>query len=333
MEDFKVARYAVSDSTHAAKNLAIILFNSAVIEYNEGRMKQAITCLKESALIDEDYRTLELLGDIYYKLTELQNASFYWKKALDANPAKTEISEKIERVSKEIDLAASEEKRKLAHFELRYAKTLPFDVKAAEPLLDQAYRDVGRDLGYFPAGRTVIFLYPEEEFRRLFKLPPMVRAFYDGNIRMPIPPGELKGEELARYLYHEYTHAVVSAMTNTRCPVWFSEGIAVWEEFDKKDFAQGVLKIDARGSFNLSLAALNTAFEGGAKTRDMRPYYVMAYTVVTFIVDNWGVGGLRGLLKRIASGQHIMNAIDDEFLLSEREFEERWNRYLREKYR
>jgi len=64
----------------------------------------------------------------------------------------------------------------------------------------------------------------------------------------------------------------------------------------------------------------------------LRLHYLLAYSFVKYIVDNWGLGGMRNILSRIKDGQHIINAIDDEFLLSEKEFEKRWHNYILEKY-
>ena len=55
-------------------------------------------------------------------------------------------------------------------------------------------------------------------------------------------------------------------------------------------------------------------------------YYIMSYTVVRFIMDRWGIASLREVLKNLSGGQHLMNAIDDALLLSEKEFEARWVR-------
>jgi hypothetical protein len=41
---------------------------------------------------------------------------------------------------------------------------------------------------------------------------------------------------------------------------------------------------------------------------------------------------MRRILDRIRGGQHVINAIDDEFLLSEKEFERRWQDYVIEKF-
>lgn len=335
IESLTSARYIASESANASKNLSISLFNDAVVNYKAGRDHIAILYLNESALANEHGRTFEFLGDVYYKRTELERAIFYWTKAANLNPDNiTLLTEKLEKAARELELARAEAKEELPHFNLRYEKSLALDLTITNEALEKAYFDIGRDLSYFPSSKTIVFLYSENNFRTIFKLPSAVRAFYDGNIRMPFPEGGLAKEELYHYIYHEYAHAAISAITKNSCPIWFSEGIATWEELKNREgdsVIRGILStLAAQQEFSIN--SLNEAFEKDPKESDMRLYYTLSYTVVHYIVDNWGLGGLRSILKRLADGQHIMNAIDDEFLLSEKEFNRRWNIYLRKRW-
>jgi hypothetical protein len=104
----------------------------------------------------------------------------------------------------------------------------------------------------------------------------------------------------------------------------------MWEEYkDKNDIILDLI-VSLIDKKELSLAALEKAFE--AKEKDPRMYYLLTYSIVKYIVDNWGLEGVRSLLFRIKRGQHVINAIDDEFLLSEKEFERRWQDYVIEKF-
>ena len=195
--------------------------------------------------------------------------------------------------------------------------------------LERAYLDIGEDLAYFPGSKTLVFFYTEEDFGNIFKMSPMVRAFYDGNIRMPFPKRSLGAEELAHYLSHEYTHAVISAITNNGCPVWLSEGIAMWEGDGRSADAMRRVIANLGRSFDPSLESLDAAFSPESGVQDIRPYYLIACTAAGFIIQEWGLKGLRGLLRRLADGRHVVNAIDDEFLISQSEFEKRWAQYVR----
>ena len=59
----------------------------------------------------------------------------------------------------------------------------------------------------------------------------------------------------------------------------------------------------------------------------VRADYALAYSAVKFIINNWGMSGISGILERVKSGKHFTNAIDEEFFISEKEFERRWKNY------
>lgn len=334
IEDLETARGVASDSGSASKNLGISLFNDGVNEHKSGNDRLAILCVNEALLAYEDSRIFEFLGDIYYKKRELNRTLFYWDKARALNAADNPaLAEKLEKLNKEIGLAAREESLRFPHFELKFHKDLPVDAGLISQTLGKAYLDVGKDLGYYPPDKTVVFLYSQDDFRSIFKFPIIVRAFYDGNIRLPLPQNPLEKPALGSYLYHEYTHAVVSAKTNNNCPVWLSEGIAVREELrDKRPAIETIIPKLKDGS-KLSIQSLDSAFKRDfGEVPDLQAYYLLAYTAVEYIIDKWGIAGLRAVLSRMASGQHAVNAIDDEFLISEKEFDKRWRDYVQKRY-
>jgi len=326
IESFSNARQVAEESNSASRNLAVSLFNDAVTGYRSGKEKIATVCLKESLLVDNKLYALDFLGDIYYRRGDPERASFYWKKALVLESDNPAVGEKLEKAQKEMELVTFERKVALPHFDLKIEKSVAVDAVLIKEILEKAYLDIGRDLNYFLPSKTAVYLYSEGDFRAIFKLPSVVRAFYDGNIRMPLPEGGFAKAELTQYLYHEYTHAVISAMTNNNCPVWFNEGVATWEGLRKQDIPRSILRATLKGEENISVRFLDEAFKNEAG--DLSAYYLLAYSAVRFIVEEWGIEGLRDILKRLRDGQHILNAVDDEFLLSEKEFNRRWNGYL-----
>ena len=116
------------------------------------------------------------------------------------------------------------------------------------------------------------------------------------------------------------------------CPVWFSEGIAMWEEFNRSGCNLKDLPVNAETVDGITLASLDKEFYKNEVGPNRAAYYLLSYTVAAYIIDSWGMAGLQKILKKLAGGQHVVNAIDDEFLLSEKEFEKRWKAYVGNKY-
>ncbi|MCX5667015.1 MAG: hypothetical protein NTY34_01710, partial [Candidatus Omnitrophica bacterium] len=332
MELFREARRIAHGSYSAGRNLGISLSNDGVAEFRQGREGIALLCLKESSLICQDGKTFALLGDVYYKVGELKKAFFYWHRAKLLHADDPNLLSKLKRMIKEITLANTEKKIDLPHFEVKYKESLPIDTGLAASILEKAYFDVGNDLAYFPRTKTGVFFYSRNDFKNIFTMPAIVRAFYDGNIRMPIPDERLGNEEFSRHIYHEYTHALLSAKTMNNCPAWFGEGIAMWEELNKSGYNLKDLSVNAETVDGITLGSLDKEFDKNEIGPDRAAYYLLSYTVAAYIIGSWGTAGLQGILKRLADGQHVVNAIDDEFLLSEKEFERRWKAYIRNKY-
>lgn len=326
------ARRIAGGSYIAAKNLGIALFNDAVTEFKKGREDTALMCLKESSLTYQYGKTFALIGDIYYKVGNLKRARFYWHRAKILGSDDVSVSHKLKRMSHEMRLANFQQDMELPHFDVKYEGGLSIDAALASETLEKAYSEIGKDLGYFPKTKTGVFLYSKDDFSNIFKMSSAVRAFYDGNIRMPVPGGRLGEKEFLRHIYHEYTHALLSAKTMNNCPVWLSEGIAMWEELDKSGKSINSLLVMAHGIDDITLDSLDKEFESNEITSKRTAYYIFSYTLAAYIIDSWGIKGLQGILKRLSLGQHVVNAIDDEFLLPEKEFESRWKTYVKNKY-
>lgn len=333
-EAFGVARDVASSSGRTSENLGIFLYNAAVKLMGEGKADGAMLLLNESILANESKYPIKFLGDIFYRKNDLEDAVFYWKRASELDSENKELADKIERVVKEIEALKSQEVVASGHFELRYDKKLVFDALAAEAALEKAYYKVGARLKFFPKEKTTVFLYSEADFRDIFKLSPLVRAFYDGNIRMPLPERPVEGEGLTQFIDHEYTHAVLSAMTDNRTPPWLGEGIAVWLQIKDDDpvIRQSLVKFgDLSG---VTIDSIDRAFRDSAIAKEkIGLYYILSYTVVEYIDKVFGQRRLRGILERIKKGAHFANAMDDELLISEKELERRWREWTMKKWR
>lgn len=334
LESFENARLAAEDSAHVSKNLGISLHNDAVAQFKAGRERLALILLKQAALINDDSHIYAFLGDIYYKLADMDKAVFYYSKALALAPDDNDIAERCRKVSREIELSRQAPVGSIPHFDVLADEAVPFDAPFVSGVLEKAYHDVGSDLGYFPPSRTVVRFYEKNNFSRIFEMPALVRAFYDGTIRIPMPQTALDRKELASHLYHEYTHAVLSAVTNNSCPPWLGEGIAVWEEVRwTRQGANIAIADKALSGRDVSIQALSDAFrDKPAEKADAQLYYILAYTLVDYITRTWGLGGLRDALRRIGDGRHAVNAIDEEFMVSEKRFDALWNEFLRARY-
>jgi len=325
---FDSALEAASPYAVSSRNLGILLFNAAIKDYKSGNDETAIVLLKESSLAYKNASAFELLGDIYYNKMELKRARFYFGKGFSLEPGNHGIRGKLKKSIIDLRSAQNRGVEKSAHFNIQYDKSLPVNTQIVKGMLERYYYDVGGDLKYFPASKTTVVFYSQDDFDRIFMMSSGTRAIYDGNIRIPLPEVMLPEGELAEYICHEYTHAVISAKTENNCPVWLSEGLAVLEAHKYTGSPLPIEKAWLPDRTKFTVSSLYAAFNHKDEPEErIRSDYALAYSAVRFIIDNWGMAGISGILDRVKSGKHFTNAIDEEFLISEKEFERRWKNY------
>ena len=100
-------------------------------------------------------------------------------------------------------------------------------------LLERTHQQYTKIFGEIPTLTTSIRLIDEREFFKVTAAPEWTNAlFYKNEIIIPIPENvaEIDLENIFRAVKHEYTHAVVHALSAGRCPGWLDEGLAQWSE-------------------------------------------------------------------------------------------------------
>lgn len=317
-------------SKRARKSISNYLFNMAVEAYNENDHNTVILCLRSSYTLWNRFGTLKFLGQHYYRKSEPERALFYWEKAEALDSENEEIKDRLEMVRK--DIAVNQEMKDIQtqYFNIKIHRQYEINVNELEEMLKTVYVDVGRDLKYYPPKHTPIIFYSEEDFKDIFKQPYIVRALYDGSIRFPIYIS-IEDPAFIATMAHEYTHAVVSIITENRCPTWINEGVACYEQskYVPMDLRQ-LNKFLEEGNV-LSIQLLQEGFESLGDDFKTVLSYQGSYTAVSFMIDKWGWNGFLDLLGKIRDGRHYANAIDEEFLISEETFEKMWNEYVKEK--
>ena len=205
------------------------------------------------------------------------------------------------------------------YVDLQYQDDLPDGVEElVSDALYRAVREVGVDMGYFPADRVTVIVYRDDAFRAIGFGPRWTNGVYDGKIRIPVRGDRLPEEETTRRcVTHEYVHAVVHRMAGGRCPTWFNEGLALYMQgAGANPFPGGVpgwrpLPLDRlAGSFmDLPEDAVPSAYRA-------------SYLAVRDLVEKSSFGYLVNYLRRLGEGEEAGRAFEDAFFLRFAEFSE-----------
>ena len=271
-----------------------------------------------------------LIGDIAYDNQDLQGAKVSWLRAKSFAPTDADIDEKLKQLDQEKSVEQSFNRESHAFFDVRYQKgirsTSAVDLRRQ---LEDARKQVGRDLRYFPQHKLVVLVYSQEGFRavRSGRMSEWCVAYYDGKIRIPMPANPDDLGKLKPTLFHEYTHALTHDLTRGRCPRWLNEGLAEFEESKVQPPSLDMLKMAARMKRLIPLSGLDAALKGEDHGRAMLAYQ-QAYSMVKLLQEKHGLDSLTRVFEQLEHGLAFDVAFEREFEIDLAQFEFEWTDWL-----
>ena len=248
---------------------------------------------------------LFFLGKVFYDTEDIREAVALWELAAQKDPENKTLQELLAKTKRELSVDTGMGKGQSSRFILSYDSGIKSD--AADTVLDvleDAYNQVGRDLGAYPESRVPVILYTGKDYREITGSPGWSGGQYDGKIRLPVG-GLTEVTPLVRsVLFHEYTHVVVRELTRGNCPVWLNEGLAEIEgrkEFDPPltDLNQAVA-----GKALLPFSSLAGSF-ASLQGKSVNLAYQQSYSLVSYMISAYGWHTMKDLLVALGEGAAI----------------------------
>ncbi|MBI3724224.1 hypothetical protein HY251_09770 [bacterium] len=305
-KEFRIASELVPDELEYAH-----LEGSALAQ--GGADKDAVAVFERVLSKKEDrLPTLVALAQTLYRLGRNKDAIAFWEKARKLAPEDKEIAAELEKARKEESVEGTlMEDLGAPHF------TIKFDGQADPGLgrlvgraLEDAYRDVGYDLGRYPQGEVAVVVYPKKAFSAVTGSHGWVAALYDGKIRIPAEGLEkADAREVRRVLSHEYTHALIRSIAGTTVPAWLHEGIAQLEEGRTRADARTTLK----GADLPALEDLQKSFAGDSDQKRVRARYAAAFDFVASLSEKRGKTAISELLDRLGKNEKLDESVQSVF--------------------
>ncbi len=284
--------------------------------YRLGRYEEAVDTLEvlKGAGI-ADFVVLKLLAFSCYNLNRLQESREYAEEALTLKKDE-ELTALLNRVSREIRQQEGYQEEESGHFILHFDGYRHGGIsRNVLGILEDAYRDIGRELNLFPDTPMNVILYTSKEFRDVTQVPEWAGGAYDGKIRIPVKNAEERPELLRRVLYHEYAHALVFTLTDGRVPLWLNEGLA---EYFSRDYPVQTGQV-------IPLQRLEASFTGLSREQ-ISVAYLESYSAVRHLIDRYGLYYLKDLLERVGEGENFRNAFFSVFGMEYDSFIRSWGR-------
>ncbi len=270
----------------------------------------------------------QVLGELYYRKDDLETAAAYWEKALALNPSDGQIKARLDRIRKEHGAEKDFNRDVTSHFLTKYEGREKIEAgRIVLRILEDAYGEIGKALSYYPDREIQVILYTGKQFQEVTDAPGWSGGIYDGKIRIPVGGINEETPGLKGLLYHEYTHAVVRAIT-PRCPTWLNEGLAQYFEGREIDgHQQGMLKRLMQSGKVPPLSALEGSFAKLEANQAMYAY-LLSLSSVRYAVDSFGMYRVKAMLDSLAAGANTGKAVNDSFLISYDEFQREWRQSL-----
>ncbi len=114
-------------------------------------------------------------------------------------------------------------------------------------------------------------------------------------------------------LWHEFCHVITLNMTRNKMPRWLSEGISVYEETQRNPTWGQHMTPQYRkmilGDELVPIGQLSSVFLTPPTPQHLQFAYYESALVVEFLVEQFGLGTLKAILKDLGRGQEINQAL------------------------
>jgi tetratricopeptide (TPR) repeat protein len=293
------------------------LASIGVTYYKLGQYENARRYLDESLEAGaNEFMARKFLALAHYKLDNLEESVHYAEAAL-LMKHEPDLKTFLERVRREQKTEAYRVDEETLHFRVAFDGyehgSISRDVLG---ILEDAYREVGRNLDYFPEEPVTVVIYTEKDFFDITMLPAWTAGAFDGKIRLPIRGvEEITDVSLEHVLHHEYVHALVETIT-TRVPLWLNEGLA--EHLVPRDYFVRVGQL-------IPLRNLERGFPMGNQ-RQMIIAYMESYSAVSELVERYGLPRFKEMLTALGEGEDLNSAFSSAFSTTYDEFVSTWGK-------
>lgn len=183
---------------------------------------------------------------------------------------------------------------------------------SAETIVSRVESSIGelsKDLGPVPMGTVNVIIYPEyEKMSIMMSLgpgSPALGAYYCGTIGIYDPDGtSVFRPDRKSLVLHELTHYMLDYMTNGNITAWFTEGMALYEEYRVYGIEWAK---DKDYSDYYSIGEL----ENGFYSLDEVKAYRQSFLIVKYICENYGVTGINSIVEDLKIGKSIEQAVKE----------------------
>jgi len=204
---------------------------------------------------------------------------------------------------KSIELTSTEGTISKPHFIIKNRGADEEIVEQIGNLLEKSYDLIGKEFDYYPNNKIPVFVYGSMEelwkYNKALEGQAVMGLYNMGVIHIVAPDVfalTMEEYELNGPILHEYTHLIVDELTGGNIEIWFTEGMALYQEYNIYDTEWGKF---ANFEDDYTLEDLRNNF----MALDSNKAYRKAFLIVKDVYSNQGNEGVLDFLKELKSGK------------------------------
>lgn len=277
------------------------------------------------------------LADVLQEQDRLAEAGQHLQQARDRLATDPTLQSYLTSVIRKLERSGRAEEglipRSSAHFVVKFDGAEDHTTWATVlDILEDAYRDIGQELGYFPSKPMLVVLLAKEGFQGATDSPTWADGLFDpvlGRIQIPTQGALTERKWLTRVLRHEFVHALLHeemSATGAVVPTWLNEGLAVYFSGD------GQQNMDAAIGTTVQVVPL-TALEGTwnrLSPETARIAYVEATSATYYLLERFGMQRMREVLADLKTHGTFTKAMENKLSISYDQFQRLWLDHHRE---
>jgi len=203
------------------------------------------------------------------------------------------------------------------------------------------YQQVSSDLGYARysnfwqwENRVKIYIYPsQEEFLKATGEQKWSHGMANYTTK-EIFSYAWREKFLGAFLPHEITHLIFRDYVGFKgeIPLWLDEGVAQWEEPEKRAVVKETMKSVLQKGKAFSLKELTRMdVRGSLDTEGTTYFYIQAASLIDFLIKEYGAENFTTFCRQLRDGKSLEEALKFAFPTSIRtinELEEQWKKFI-----
>ncbi len=204
---------------------------------------------------------------------------------------------------------------------------------------EKMYAEVCGDFNYYPAEKSIVEFFPtHEDFSVRITGKGWigtVGASTGTVIALVSPTPDEKRSPFGAYnwatvLLHEFTHTVTLAKTENRIPHWFTEGCAVWEQPDRRNYEAMRALVQAVQTKHLfPVKDLDWGFQRPQKASDRPLAYAQSEWIMEYIIETQKYPAIARMLDAFRDGRTQADVFKEVLGATEADFDKAFGQWAR----